>query len=144
MRDARAVRRVERARDFRGRAQQLGQRQRSALEPPLQRLSLDVFHHEIVAAVLAADVVDRADMRVVEGGNRARFTLEPQAVLGIVAVWTDRQLQGNRAAKARVASAIHLAHAAGARQAVNLVRTEPRALCERHGCGMAVSLSAGL
>jgi hypothetical protein len=30
-----------------------------ALEPPLQCLSLDVFHDEIVAAVLGANVVDR-------------------------------------------------------------------------------------
>ena len=80
------MRRVERARDFRRRTQQLGERHRSALEPPLQRLSLDVFHDEEVAAILATDVVDRADVRVVERGNRPRFALEPKAVLWIAAV----------------------------------------------------------
>ena len=86
VRDAGTMRRVERARDFGRRTHQLRERQRSALEPPLQRFALDVFHDEEVAAVLAADVVDRADMRVVERGNRARFALEPKPVLGIAAV----------------------------------------------------------
>ena len=66
--------------------QQLRERHRSALEPPLKRLSLDVFDDEEVTAILAADVVDRADVRVIERGDRARFALEPKAVLWIAAV----------------------------------------------------------
>ncbi len=84
MRDARAMRRIQRARDFRRGPQQLGERQRSARETPLQRFSLNVFHDEEVAAVLVPDVVDRADMRMVERGDGTRFALEAKPVLWIV------------------------------------------------------------
>ena len=71
-------------------------------------------------------------MRVVEGGNRARFALEPQTMLRIVAVWTGRQLQGNRAAQARVTGAVHLAHTALAYLFEDLLRrTEPFAIHSR-------------
>ena len=43
-------------------------------------MTLEQLHHdEVLPAVLGrlADVVDRADVRVVERGGRARLTLEP-------------------------------------------------------------------
>ena len=43
-----------------------------------QRLAVEQLHHQEVDAVLMPDVVDGADVRVVQRGNRARFALEPR------------------------------------------------------------------
>ena len=42
-----------------------------------ERLTLEELHDQEGHAVLLADVVNRADVRVTEAGDRPRFTLEP-------------------------------------------------------------------
>ena len=42
----------------------------------LQRLALEQLHHDERPPVVLADVVDRADVRVVQGGRRPRLALE--------------------------------------------------------------------
>ena len=44
-----------------------------------ERLAIEQLHHEVVHAVLVPDVVDGADVRVVQRGDGARFALEPDA-----------------------------------------------------------------
>src|ERR1700683_3549301 len=44
-----------------------------------QRLALEIFHHQILGAVLMADVVEHADVRMAEAGNGARLTLKSLA-----------------------------------------------------------------
>ena len=46
-----------------------------------ERLAVDILHHEVVLLVLAADVVQRADVRVVQA-EIARLAFEPRACLG--------------------------------------------------------------
>jgi hypothetical protein len=55
----------------------------SQLDPPLaqavaDRLSLEQFHHDEALATMLADVVDRADVRVVQGRSGPGFALEAQ------------------------------------------------------------------
>ena len=53
-------------------------RQRAPLDPLLERLSLVVRHHEVQLAVVGlVDLVDRADVGVVEGRGRLGFLQEP-------------------------------------------------------------------
>jgi hypothetical protein len=59
---------------------------------PLRRPSFQVLHHQVVGA----DVVEDADVRVAEGGNRARFLLEALSVGG------RQRLDGDCTAKAGV------------------------------------------
>ncbi len=51
--------------------------QRTTREAIGQRLAVEQLHHEEVHAVLMPDVVDGADVRVVQRGDGARFALEP-------------------------------------------------------------------
>ena len=77
--DAGAVRAVERVGDLRADAQHVGERQRPAREARGQRLALDQLHHQVVGVALAADVVQRADVRMVEARDRLRLALEARA-----------------------------------------------------------------
>ena len=74
-----AVRAVERIRDLAGALDRLGKWQRPASEPVGQRLAVEPFHDEELDAVLVADVVEGADVRVVQRRDGTRLTLEPRA-----------------------------------------------------------------
>ena len=62
-----AMRRVERIRNLRRQPQRLPNRHRTLERPPV-----DVLHHEIIRP----DVVQRADVRMIQRGNGACFPLE--------------------------------------------------------------------
>jgi len=80
----------------------------------LRRLALHKFHNQIIWP----DVVDVADIRVIERGHGLGFTLEALREL------FPRDLDRNVAIQTRVAGAIDLAHTAGANGRENLVRAE--------------------
>ena len=63
-------------------AQRLLLRQRPLLQPVGERLAFEVLHHQVVDAVLLADVVDGADVGMVQGGGGAGLTLEARAASG--------------------------------------------------------------
>ena len=72
MQDAARVRFFERRGDLNRQTDRVVRGQRA-----LERLALDVLEHQVVRP----DVVDLADVRMIERGDRARFLLEPLAVL---------------------------------------------------------------
>ena len=41
-----------------------------------QCLTFQILHHQVIDAVLLADIVQGADMRMIEAGNGARLSLE--------------------------------------------------------------------
>ena len=53
-------------------------------DPRGQRLAFQVLHHQEVDAVLVADVVQRADVRMVQRGDGLRFALEALLHLGVL------------------------------------------------------------
>jgi hypothetical protein len=67
-------------------------RQRAAAQQLPQRLPLEQLHHDVRAAEVVADVVDRADVGVVERGGDARLALEPLERLGSASRSADRTL----------------------------------------------------
>ena len=71
------VRLVQRIRDLNSNLQCLIQRQRALLQPVGQRLALQVLHDQEVDPVLAADVVEGANVRVIEAGDGLGLALEP-------------------------------------------------------------------
>ena len=99
-----AVRLVERIGDLDRRSAAPG---RAAARPSAsrvgERLALEMLHHQEVDAVLAADVVERADVRVVQRGDRAGLALEAFADVGIAGERGREDLDGDRAIEARVA-----------------------------------------
>jgi len=50
---------------------------RPSFEPLRQRLTLEVFHDEVVGPILVADVVERANMQVRQLRDGAGFAVEP-------------------------------------------------------------------
>ena len=117
MRDALLVRGVESIANLRGVLQRLIERQRS-----LERRALDVLHHQVIRP----DIVERADVGMIQRRDSARFALESFAELGL------GNLDRDDAIEARVAGLVHLAHAARADGRKDFVRAEFFAGRERH------------
>ena len=76
MDDAVAMRLVERVGDLGRDRQRLVERERPFLEPRGQRLALEMRHDKEERAIDAADIVDAADVRMVQRGDGARLALE--------------------------------------------------------------------
>ena len=113
MDDVRAVRSRQSVGDLDPNLDRLPDRKGASLQPVGQRLPVEVLHHQEVDLAGAADIVDRADMRMIERGDRARFLLEATAAFGIGGQARRQDLDGDRAAKARVARLVNLAHPPG-------------------------------
>jgi len=124
MRDALAVRFLERVGDRDSDFQRFVERERPAPDPIRERLAFQVLHHEEVDVALLADVVQRADVRVIQRGDRLRFALEPVAPLRIVGEMRRQHFDRDRAVQSRVGCFVDLAHAAGAQRGDELVRSE--------------------
>ena len=77
MHDAAAMRRFQPLAQLESALQKLIQRQRPLVQPIGQRLPLQVLHDEKAQAVLRADVVKVADVRMVQGGDGPCLPLEP-------------------------------------------------------------------
>jgi hypothetical protein len=122
--DPLAVRLVERIGDLTGDVERLFDRQRTFVEPLAQRFPVEVLHHQVRRAVSVADVVEGADVRVVQRGDALRLAIEPRLELGIVGQPSRQDLDGDGALEPRVAGLVDLAHAACPERADDLVRTE--------------------
>ena len=81
-----------------------------------QRLALDVLQDQVVSA----NVVDLADMRMIERGDRARFLLEPSAML------LGEPFHRDDTIEPRVACFPHFSHAAAAQEGQDFIGAEPR------------------
>ncbi len=85
----------------------------AAGDPLRERVALDEFQYERRNAVAVLDAVDRRDVRMIQGREQARFTVEAGAALGIATEGLRQDLDRDLAAKPDVTGAVDLAHAAG-------------------------------
>ena len=132
MHDAGCVRFVQRAGNLRRDLQHLIKRQRTLLQAGVERLAFQILHDEERRAVLFADVVERADVRMVELGNRPRFTIEALAELAIGRQRHSQNFDRDSAIEAGVPRLVDLAHASRAEEALDFVHAEARAGAEGH------------
>ena len=100
------------------------QRQRTFRERRRERLAIEVLHDEIGDAVLLADVVQRADMRVIELRNRPCLAVEPVTKLRIGRQRFREDLDGDGPVETRIAGLVDLAHAAFAQLVEDSIRAE--------------------
>ena len=115
-------------------AQDLGDGQRAPREAAPQGLALDELHHHVVLAGLAwrhTDVVDLHDVRVAQGGGRARLAIESAQELGIRV--RAQHLERHRTTETGVARAVDHAHPARPQAVDHLVGANARAGSERCG-----------
>ena len=107
--------------------QRLIERQCALLQPLLQRLALEVLHHEKRGPDTLADVVERADVRMRELRDRAGFAVKALAKLWIGGQSLGEDLDRDRAIKTRVARFVDFPHAARADGRDDFERTQPHA-----------------
>ena len=124
MDDAAAVSLLERTGDLRAVSNDVGDWQRTAREPIGNGFALDQLHDQIVGVILMSDVVQRADMRMVELRDHFRFTLEARSALRVCGERSGKNLDRYVAVKTRVTRAVDLPHPARAYAREDLVRTE--------------------
>ena len=114
-------------------------RQAARQNDPIERLAFDELHREEVDPIRLLDRIDRHDVRVVESGDGACLALEAREPLGIAGHVGREHLEGDVAREPGVASPIDLAHAASAERGRDLIRTQSRSRCQRHGRGRQLS-----
>ena len=127
-----AMRFLQRLANLDGHAQQFRGRHRALLDALGERLALQIFHDEKIRAVLLADVVERADIGVIEAGNRACLALEALANFRRIGQMEGQNLQGHGAVEPRIFRAIDFAHSAGADRCDHFIGTQTRSGSECH------------
>ena len=80
----------------------------------LERRAVQQLHHDEMLALVLADVVDRADVRVVERRGGARLAPEAFERLAVVRADPRAGTSARRAAEAGIFGAVDDAHAAAA------------------------------
>ena len=83
--------------------------------------------------VRPANVVECANVGMIQRGDGASLPLKPLLELGIAGKMLRKDLYGDVALQAGVAPSIHLAHAPRTDGGDDLVRPKPFARLERHG-----------
>src|SRR5262249_10517775 len=114
----------ERLRDLNRDPQRLVERQRTFAQARRQCFPLQVLHHEEIDALVMAKVVKRADVRMGEprdGTSLVRQTRPPARVRGAL---SGQDFPRAPPTESRIAGAINLAHAASAREALDLKDTD--------------------
>ena len=121
------VEHLERRNQREGERNRFGDLERSPRQPIPERLALQMLHDQEVHTVLAPDVVERTDVRVVQGGDRARFALEPLLQIGIGRNMLGQHFDGDGAVQTGVTGPVDLTHAPFTEGRLDLIRTQPGA-----------------
>ena len=95
--------------------------QRLACDPVPQRLPFQQFHSDEGAPIGLVNLVDRADVRVVQRGCSLGFPLETAEGLCIVGEGVGKELQSDVAAELKVLRLVHDTHAPAADPAEDAV-----------------------
>ena len=98
-----------------------------------ERFAFQALHHEVVEAAVVPDIVNAADVGMLEARDRFRLATESFAQLRAHRAAAQHDLDGDRPIEPEIAGAIHLAHAAPAERLDDFVRPEPGAGRKRHG-----------
>ena len=97
-----------------------------------QRLAFEQLRHHVGDVAIEADIEDRDDARMIERRGGLRFLREPRDAIRHARELGRQHLDGDLAMQPRIASAVDLAHGAGANAIDDLVRTEPSAGKQSH------------
>ncbi len=98
----------------------------------VERRAVEELGHDVGEAALDADVEDRDDVGMVEGGRGPGLLLESAQAVDVVGYLGRQHLDRDLAIEALVVGAVDLAHAAGPEWRDDLVRAEARAWGQRH------------
>src|SRR3990170_6014231 len=127
------MRLVEGIGDLDAGAQGLVEWQRTFLYAIGQSLPFEVLQHQEVHPILASDVIERADVRVVQARDGTGLPLEAVTKSGVVGEVRGQDLDGHRAIETGVLCLVHLSHATRTDRGDDFVGTQLCAGSERHG-----------
>ena len=114
-------------------AQHLLDRKRTLHDPLGEGRPLQVLHDEVIHSVLVAHVVQGADVRMGELGDRPGLPIETLPQFFVVREVSREYLHGDHAVEPGIPGPVNLSHAAGAERLDDLVRTETCAGGQWHG-----------
>ena len=112
--DAFGVSGIERVGDLDGEGKQSVQLEGPNTDEVLQGLAIEKLHGDEGLAVFLADVVNGANVGVVQGGCGLGFALKAGERLRIAGYFIGKEFQGDEAMQARVFGFVNHAHAAAA------------------------------
>ena len=91
-----------------------------------ERLALDELENQEADAVRFLDAVDPADVGVIQRGEHPRLALEAREPIRMARERARQDLDRDVAPELRVVRPVHLAHAAGAEQRLQLISAKGR------------------
>ncbi len=103
---------LEPVRDLGGQVEQPLHPDRAALDEVLERLALQQLHDDEGLALVLPDLVDRADVRVVEGGGGPGLAQEPVERGAVAGGLGGEELQGDGSVEDAVVCPVDDAHTA--------------------------------
>jgi hypothetical protein len=97
------------------------ERERPLVDAGGQRLALQILHHHVTGVILIADVVECADVRMVQRCDSAGFAFEAGTQILPRGDVFRQNLDSNRAVEASVAGLVDFAHSSSADRGEHLV-----------------------
>ncbi len=96
------------------------------------RAAGDILHRNKMLMVIAADVVDSHDVRVVQLGGNPRFTFKPLQVLAVGAQRCGEHLERDNPLQLQVTGTVHARHTAAAELVKDFVAADSFPALNRH------------
>jgi hypothetical protein len=118
--------------DFLAALQQSLGRKRTLPQTRGQRFAFQKFHDQVIDSAMAADIVERADIGMVQRRNRAGLAIEALFSHAVFRQMRGKNFDGDDAVEPCIACTIHLTHPASAQRRLNFIRTEFRARGQIH------------
>jgi hypothetical protein len=112
--DALGVRRIQRIRHLNGQVQKVVKVKRARRDLVFESRTLQVLHHQEWPALVPVDIVKRADVGMVQGGDGARLSLEALHRGAVSRQRFRQKLHRHRAAQAGIFGLIDDTHPAAA------------------------------
>ncbi len=112
--DSLFVRGIECVRYFHAQLQQQIHGQRLSGNAVLERLAFEMLHDDEVSPVLLANLVNGADVRMIQRGSSPGLALKSLEGVRIACEFFGQKLQGHVAAEARILSLVDHTHASAA------------------------------
>src|SRR5437667_4924930 len=133
MNDPSLVRRLKSLADLDPISQNLIWQQRSFCKPLRQRRAFQVFQNKKVDPFLMADVIQCADVGMVQRRDYPRLAVEALLRIGVEGKMRRQNLECDGTTEFRIPRLIHLTHATRGKSRLDLVRPQLCTRDQRHG-----------
>src|SRR5271163_1102365 len=115
------MRGIQRIRDLDGEGQNQLRLHRTPRYAMLQRQPIEKLHSDEGLSLLVINLMDRADVRMIQCGGSFSFALKTGKCLRVFGHVVGQELEGNKAAELYVLGFVHHAHTAAAQLLNNAV-----------------------